>query len=49
MMGLFFRGVGIVMAMFNSGFTILVNNMCRLVRIKRYNPDWIIYKQQIAN
>lgn len=49
MMGLFFRGVGIVRAKYYTGFTILVNNMCGMVRIKRYNPDWIIYKQQITN
>ena len=24
------------------GFTNLVYNMCRLVQIKRYHPDWII-------
>ena len=39
----------IVMAMFYSGFTNLVYYMCGMVRIKRCNPDWIIYKQQITN
>ena len=38
----FFRGVGMVRATFYIGFTNLVYNMCRLVQIKRYHPDWII-------
>ena len=42
MKGLFFRGVGMVRATFYIGFTNLVYNMCRLVQIKRYHPDWII-------
>ena len=42
MKGLFFRGVGMVRAAFYIGFTNLVYNMCRLVQIKRYHPDWII-------
>ena len=37
-----FRGVGILRARFYIGFTNLVYNMCRLVQIKRYHPDWII-------
>ena len=37
------------MAMFYSGFTNLVYYMWGMVRIKRCNPDWIIYKQQITN
>ena len=41
MKGLFFRGVGMVRAAFYIGFTNLVYNMCRLVQIKRYHPDWI--------
>ena len=40
--GLFFRGVGMVRATFYIGFTNLVYNMCRLVQIKRYHPDWIM-------
>jgi hypothetical protein len=42
MKGLFFRGVGIVRATFYIGFTNLVYNMCRLVQIKKYHPDWIM-------
>ena len=42
MKGLFFRGVGMVRATFYIGFTNLVYNMCRLVQIKRYHPDWIM-------
>ena len=42
MKGLFFRGVGIVRATFYIGFTNLVYNMCRLVQIKKYRPDWIM-------
>ncbi|MBQ8760546.1 MAG: IS5 family transposase, partial [Bacteroidales bacterium] len=42
MKGLFFRGVGILRAVFYIGFTNLVYNMCRLVQIKKYHPEWII-------
>lgn len=42
MKGLFFRGVGILRAAFYIGFTNLVYNMCRLVQIKKYHPEWII-------
>ncbi len=42
MKGLFFRGVGILRATFYIGFTNLVYNMCRLVQIKKYHPEWII-------
>lgn len=41
MKGLFFRGVGILRATFYIGFTNLVYNMCRLVQIKKYHPEWI--------
>ena len=39
--GLIFRGVGIVRAKANIALTNLVYNMCRLVQIKKYHPEWI--------
>ena len=41
MKGLFFRGVGILRATFYIGFTNLIYNMCRLVQIKKYHPEFI--------
>ena len=41
MKGLFFRGVGILRAKFYIGFTNLVYNMCRLVQIKKYHPEFV--------
>ncbi len=38
-----FRGIGIVRAKFYVGFTNLVYNMCRLVQIKKYHPEFIKY------
>lgn len=43
MKGLFFRGIGIARAKFYVGFTNLVYNMCRLVQIKKYHPEFIKY------
>ena len=43
MKGLFFRGVGILRAKFYIGFTNLVYNMCRLVQIKKYHPEFVKY------
>ena len=41
MKGLFFRGIGILRATFYIGFTNLIYNMCRLVQIKKYHPEFI--------
>ena len=41
--GLVFRGVGIVRAKANIALTNLVYNMCRLVQIQKYHPDWMLY------
>ena len=37
--GLIFRGVGLIRAKANIALTNLVYNMCRLVQIKKYQPD----------
>ena len=39
--GLVFRGVGMVRAKANIALTNLVYNMCRLVQIKKYQPNLI--------
>ena len=39
--GLVFRGVGMVRAKANIALTNLVYNMCRLVQIKKYQPNFI--------
>ena len=39
--GLIFRGVGLIRAKANIALTNLVYNMCRLVQIKKYQPDLI--------
>ena len=41
MKGLFFRGIGILRATFYIGFTNLIYNMCRLVQIKKYHPEFV--------
>ena len=41
MEGLVFRGVGMVRAKANIALTNLVYNMCRLVQIKKYQPNLI--------
>ena len=44
MHGLVFRGVGIVRAKANIAMTNLVYNMCRLLQIKTYHPEFIMCK-----
>ena len=39
--GLIFRGVGMIRAKANIAMTNLVYNMCRLVQIKKYQPNLI--------
>ena len=39
--GIVFRGVGMVRAKANIALTNLVYNMCRLVQIKKYQPNLI--------
>ena len=40
--GLVFRGVGIVRAKANIALTNLVYNICRLIQIQKYHPNWIV-------
>ena len=40
--GLIFRGVGMVRAKACIALTNLVYNMCRLVQIRKYHPEWIV-------
>ena len=40
--GLVFRGVGMIRAKANIALTNLVYNMCRLVQIKKYHPNFIV-------
>lgn len=41
MKGLLVRSVGLVRAKANVALTSLVYNMCRLIQIVRYNPEWV--------
>ena len=40
--GLVFRGVGMIRAKANIALTNLVYNMCRLMQIKKYHPNFIV-------
>lgn len=40
--GLIFRGVGMVRAKANIALTNLTYNICRLVQVKKYHPEWIM-------
>ena len=44
--GIVFRGVGMVRAKANIALTNLVYNMCRLVQIKKYQPNKLRLNRQ---